>query len=102
MRQLRQHKVASLPQAERCIAEIAQELNTPLATISAHAEEALEVLGNSSPVLAQDKRLELEERLRIIQRQVRRLSRLAAQLLTLGKVDEAARDVRPLPAGDRS
>jgi hypothetical protein len=61
---------------------LAEGMNTPLGTVSAHAEEALCLLQQwPSRKLAAARHAELQEHLRLIMQEARRCSRIAGSLL---------------------
>jgi hypothetical protein len=62
---------------------LAEGMNTPLGTVSAHAEEALCLLQQWSTSKVATRRAELQEHLRLIMQEARRCSRIATSLLQM-------------------
>lgn len=79
------------------LSELAQEIKTPLATISAHAEESLEILDHlRRGQLTVRQQAEVRERLKAIMQQAQRCSRLVTGLQHLAGSKEAERQAGPI------
>jgi two-component system, OmpR family, sensor histidine kinase BaeS len=86
------HMAGQLDQVEetrrRLLADLAHEVRTPVATLRAYLEGLEDGLASADA-----------ETLAVMQAQVARLSRLAADVSAVSRADEGRRDLQPVPVG---